>query len=337
MENKSTNQSSVEQDAMIEIHGMKVVLLEKAIQNSMLPDPCDSDLWLVNHTDGWLVRKFLRLVIQSNDIRIHLQPIFLQQELKVNYSRKVDLLEYLSDGYIENLDFLWKLPMIQRVKSYIQKRIDYDKLKKKFDWDRILMQKTFDYYHTRQRDIRPILYPKSHTGYCYPRLEVFFVDPEKAFKESRRLLRKANKNSWLRRHYVDTCHLCNACSGGFLNYREICPKCQSHNLRSRTLIHHFRCAHVAIQQDFIKGDHLICPKCSKELRNLGVDYDKPGQVFKCKGSNCQHEFQNAPVAAYCVNCKTQQPSEELLVKKVYRFEITGEGLEIGLHKGLYED
>lgn len=318
-------------DLIINQSGLRVLLLERSIETGELPaNPDNSDVWVVNHADGWLVQEFLRKVIRSQDIAVYIKPIFLLEELKRKYSFEVDLLEYLSDGYVTDLDLTHKIPMIQRVNNYIRSYAKRGRALDRTSRIKRNIQKTFNYYYTRQKDIRPILYPKSFTGYSFPRLEVYYLDNRTGFIESRKLLREAFSHGWIERYYLDTCHLCRYCYSGFLNYREICPGCGKHDLLNRTLIHHFRCAHVAIESDFVKGDKLICPKCSGKLKNIGVDYDKPGTVFVCNNSSCNLQFQDAPVGVHCVHCQEEQSSEDLFVAKAYRYELTEEGIANGL-------
>lgn len=317
-------------DTVIEIHGKKVLLLEHAVEHDVLPDPCSTDIWVINHSDEWLVRRFLRRVVRSKNIKIYLKPVFLQKEFKKFYTTKDNHLKLLCDGYIKGLDILEKIPLIEQVASFVNRYAD-KRNNEDFTENNFFIQKTFDYYYTRKKRITPVLKHKSLTGYSYPRIETYFYNNREAFINSRMLLQEAFANNWLSRHYIDTGHLCHNCSSGFLNYREICPKCSNHNLKASSIIHHFRCAYVGVEKDFVFKDKLVCPKCSSELRNLGVDYDKPGKIFNCKSKKCQHEFQDAPVGVHCVDCGTEQAPHELVVRKIYEYEITAQGMQIGLH------
>lgn len=316
-------------DNIIEIHGKKVYLLDNIIKNEILPDPKVADIWVVNNKEELLVKKFLRNVIRSKDINIYLKPLFLQKEFKQFYSNKDNNLKNLCDGYIKDLDFIEKIPFIDRTNIFIDKFRNarfYDHNNE----EKFLYQRFFDYYYTRMKKIKPVINHKSLTGYSYPLIEAYFRNNRDAFVISRKLLNEAYSKKWITRKYIDTSHLCSKCSSGFLNYREICPKCGNHNLRARNIIHHFRCAYVGIETDFIYNNKLICPKCSSELKNLGVDYDKPGNLFICKNKKCNHEFQDAPIGVFCIDCKTEQEPHVLIVRKVYEYEVTNIGLELGL-------
>lgn len=316
-------------DKLLEINGMNVLLLDNYIENDILPDQDLADIWIVNNINEGLVKKFLRKKIRSKDINIYLKPIFLQKELKKFYFNKNNNLKYLSDGYIKSLDFIDKLPFIEIVFSYISKyqhERNFNEVKEK----EFLFKRFFDHYYTRAKKIKPILNHKSLTGYCYPFIEAYFRNTKDAFVISRNMLNEAFYEGWIRRNYIDTSHLCSKCNSGFLNYREVCPKCNDHNLTAENIIHHFRCAYVGVERDFVYNNKLICPKCSSELKNIGVDYDKPGNIFTCKNKKCNNEFQDAPIGVFCVDCSTKQNPSDLIVRKIYEYEITTLGLKVGL-------
>lgn len=317
-------------DSVIEIHGKKVLLLEHAVEHDVLPDPDASDIWVINHADGDLVRRFLRHIIRSKNVKIYLKPVFLQKEFKDLYSIKDKHLKELCDGYVKGLDIIEKIPLIEHALKFIDKYA-HKRNFSDFTDNNFYIQKTFDYYYTRKKRITPVLNRQALTGYSYPRIESYFANTRDAFVTSRMLLQEVYTNGWLSRSYVDTSHICHSCSSGFLNYREVCPKCSGHNLKASTIIHHFRCAYVGVEKDFIYKDKMVCPKCSSELKNLGVDYDKPGKLFNCKNKKCLHEFQDAPVGVHCVDCDTEQAPHDLVVRKIYEYEITPQGIQVGLH------
>ena len=99
-------------DSVIEIHGKKVLLLEHAVEHGVLPDPDASDIWIINHADGDLVRRFLRHIIRSKNVKIYLKPVFLQKEFKDLYSIKDKHLKELCDGYVKGLDIIEKIALI---------------------------------------------------------------------------------------------------------------------------------------------------------------------------------------------------------------------------------
>lgn len=313
-------------DNIIEVYGKRMLLLKVAIEKNVLPDPNESDLWVVNHPDAKLVKKFLIKVNRSENINIYLKPIFLQKELKKGYNQNAELLKHFSDGYIKGLSFIDKIPNIEFINNFIiNQKFNLNKFEKSSD--EYFLYKSLVYYYTRKKEVVPIVNRKALTGYSYPKIESLFENKTTAFIKSRALLAEAYVNEIFSRNYVDTSHLCKNCYSGFLNFREICPKCSTHNLKMRNLIHHFRCAYVGIDKDFFIKDKMVCPKCTSEIKNVGVEYDKPGKIFICRNKKCNHEFQDPPIGVHCVDCRTEQSPEDLVVRKIYSYELTNKGNE----------
>ncbi|RMZ60304.1 hypothetical protein D1632_05025 [Chryseobacterium nematophagum] len=312
-------------ERIINIKDFTVLLLEDSIENNILPEAISADIWIVNHKSAWHVLRFLKKIIRSSDPRIYLKPVFLQREFKSFYkfNREYNL-KQLCDGYIENLDISKNIIGIQHIFDFISE------LKKRsgslYENNNEHFCRIAYYCYSRQKDIKIFESHDSLTGYSYPRLEAHFSDRNEAYLKGRRILREAHKNNFLKREYVDTTHICKKCNSGFLIYRESCPSCGGHDLQVRSLIHHFRCAYVGPEDEFRKENHLSCPKCSAQLRNLAVDYDKPGKIFYCKNEKCGKEFQKPLIAVHCVNCSTEQMPYELKIEKVYQYELTSEAI-----------
>lgn len=317
---------------IIEINGYKVLLLKENIEEGVLPPSEIADVWVINYTNRWAIRRFLRNVIRSEDPEIFLKPIFLQQELMEfdQADKSFYNLDELCDGYIKDLDLSTKIPLIEGVKNFIQ---SYDFTFTTPEMSKPI-QNLFCYYYTRRKEVVPIRSHKSLTGYSYLRLEAFFYDRTSAYKSVDELLYKTYQQGYLNREYINTSHLCGTCYSGFLNFREKCPKCDEHNLVVRNIIHHFRCAYVGVETDFINENQLICPKCLQELRNIGVDYDKPGKGYVCRNESCNNQFQKPLVKAQCINCGLEHEPSDLQIKKIYKYIFSEKVLHEIINKGL---
>ncbi|MBB6354060.1 hypothetical protein ACFFTN_03530 [Aminobacter aganoensis] len=118
---------------------------------------------------------------------------------------------------------------------------------------------------------------------------------------STRLIAEALANrGWLERQFVDRHHQCDSCGSHRLVVREECPKCRSANLDESPLIHHYSCAQLGPEAEFRNGNALVCPKCRKQLRNYGKDYDKPGNVQVCGG--CRYATSEPAIGFVCQDC-----------------------------------
>ena len=80
-----------------------------------------------------------------------------------------------------------------------------------------------------------------------------------------------------------------------------CQNCSSGNFIRSNVLEHTRCGHTDLEQSFETADsRLVCPKCKKELKVVGVDYFKIESAYKCK--ECNNVF-TVPVQQYsCANC-----------------------------------
>lgn len=129
--------------------------------------------------------------------------------------------------------------------------------------------------------------------------------------------------------FMDVMYLCNNCSNSYLLIRENCPKCGSSYLDSHELIHHFSCAYIGQEEEFKSGDQtegLVCPKCSKTLKHIGVDYDKPSSIFECR--NCDNQFQDPLLKAKCNHCSADNHVEHLERKVLKKYTLTARGKDL---------
>jgi hypothetical protein len=127
-----------------------------------------------------------------------------------------------------------------------------------------------------------------------------------------------------RRHFTRT-HLCKACGLARLNAYEACPQCGSADLLEETLIHHFRCGWQDAESHFTRGRLLVCPKCHRELRHLGVDYDKPGMVVVCRA--CKSANSEPVVQFACLDCFAVTPGGDAVSMDWYHYDVTEDGIE----------
>ena len=185
--------------------------------------------------------------------------------------------------------------------------------------DRIIEQKFLNYLYTRSGKIIPIKDRLSKSGYAFPFIDLLTRGDE---YERFKALRLWEQEALIKGRLYDRIQLCQECSDAFLMFKEVCPKCNSLDIKAQDIIHHFPCAHVAPKQQFQseKSDHLECPKCDKQLRHIGIDYDKPSVVHSC--NNCNHSFQQASMVAECHSCHTQNKLTELIEVDVKEYTLS---------------
>ncbi|WNO59646.1 diguanylate cyclase domain-containing protein [Rheinheimera sp. MMS21-TC3] len=180
---------------------------------------------------------------------------------------------------------------------------------------------------SRKIDADPIATSDIPSGYTYPILQPLFTLQDMG---PIHMLAYLQEQKLLSPTLFDRAHFCIHCDSAFLNFKETCVECGSHDLDIVELVHHFKCAFTADITRFKRGsDSLVCPKCDKHLRHIGVDYDKPSVVNKCRV--CQHVGQDANVVAKCFNCSCTTESRFLDLRRINNYKITSVGLNAAFY------
>lgn len=125
--------------------------------------------------------------------------------------------------------------------------------------------------------------------------------------------------------FVEKIHLCPQCKHSHLYFAEACPSCMSTNIVMESVIHHFRCANVSPESEYMYDGELRCPKCKHYLRHIGVDYDRPASTYHCK--ECGKQFLHSKIKVTCSNCNKVTPPSELLAQDIMEYAFTQEGIQ----------
>ena len=176
--------------------------------------------------------------------------------------------------------------------------------------------------YTRESEIlAPTRNHQSSVGYTFPAAQILFkVKPgeEVAFLE------ELEEAQLLTSKLIDKVNICPFCGHTQINFRELCPHCRSLNISEETTIHHFRCAYIGRESEFRQGINLTCPKCSRELRHIGVDYDKPSELMWC--NDCNQNFSEPLLSCYCLACAKTFPPENTLIKRINEYKLSQDGI-----------
>jgi TackOD1 domain-containing protein len=171
--------------------------------------------------------------------------------------------------------------------------------------------------YTRDAALEATWAPGSRTMIGYPLLL--------GMTEPRSMLEELADSGLLTRRFFDRVYVCGHCSSSRLLAREVCVKCHSSHIEEEALLHHYPCGFQAAEAHFrINGGGYQCPKCSKQLRHFGVDYDKPGMLSKC----CHCHEHNAEPDTYfaCADCGHFQPSHGAKRQTWHHYAITPDGI-----------
>lgn len=264
---------------------------------------------------GSLTIEILKSIRAFKDPRVNLMPAFV---LKDHRTKTDEYTEEVFDGVIQNETpynyYMNNQDLIDSIYTKINEisRISFDKRE-----NLIVAFKVLRFMYTRGIPLKPVPTVKSAFGYIYPNVDIYLLkDNYQQFV----FLEFLENKYFVQGLFQDKIHFCNSCYSGFLNFREICPGCGTPDLDSYDLIHHFVCAYVGPERDFGKPGESVCPKCQKELKHIGVDYDRPSTVYEC--NECGKTFQEPEVDAVCINCGKKTHTENLILKTIKQYEIT---------------
>ena len=166
-------------------------------------------------------------------------------------------------------------------------------------------------------------YAQGHTALFVAKQDSMMSNMKAEFVRFNQTLRELGYAE--RKKFEDRIHVCPYCKGSHLYYMEACPKCDSSLLKEEPVLHHFRCANISPESSYAYDGELRCPKCHQMLRHIGVDYDRPANVYTCQ--ECNHTFLHTRMKVYCASCKKTSRPSELLAQDIYSYEFTTEGLQ----------
>jgi TackOD1 domain-containing protein len=126
-----------------------------------------------------------------------------------------------------------------------------------------------------------------------------------------------------RQHFIRT-HVCGKCSSARLHACEACPGCGGQDLSDEPLVHHYRCGWKDVESRFADDRRLVCPKCNRELRHFGVDYEKPGNVTVCR--SCGDANAEPVVQFLCLDCGAATPSVDARSTDWHHYKLADDGV-----------
>ncbi len=301
----------------IENDSNKEIYLISDFANADVKQIAIYDALILDNTDAAGCRRFLVSCRSSFIGKLYLMPIFV-----LSLSAKVEPeVEQLSDGIISSIQVETIINKIRQIQLKQDSLAPVDSATPEIR----ILTKLLRFLYTRGRALIPFVDSNAHIGYNYPVLSYHYQRNENQ-KDMINLLEMAVAREYLKVDFIDKVHLCSNCRSAFINYRETCPKCNSADLYTENLIHHFVCAYIGPEHDFAHGDHLICPKCNKILRHIGVDYDKPSMVYSC--NSCSHTFQEPEMETFCFNCHHKAGIDSLIDHTIYSYELTAIGEDV---------
>ena len=90
---------------------------------------------------------------------------------------------------------------------------------------------------------------------------------------------------------------CNQCDSVRITQVAKCPQCKAIEFRQQNLVEHYKCGEVYPKPAVLDK----CPKCNKNLGNLGKDYGELDNFYVC--SMCNDRFPEPEYEFECRNCE----------------------------------
>lgn len=122
---------------------------------------------------------------------------------------------------------------------------------------------------------------------------------------------------------ADRVHRCGHCDSALLSFTDACVACRSVNIEAKRFMHCFTCGHVAPEDNFVRRQGLACPQCTKELRHIGTDYDRPLEDNIC--NDCGHHFAGGRAIARCLGCDQINDPEDLVATRFFNLGLSEKG------------
>lgn len=314
---------------------IKIYYVSQSIKKIHLPDnfhhisineilenvPEDGEAYAVSTPTPWQAYKVLSAIRKSPIKKTYLSPVYFityseQKNVTDSNSGMFDsiffspgLTDYIAYKIYEN-----SAPLVKRIRELPEST------------DINISLKILKFMQVRDKHILPEMTAENLYGYIYSSIKIFFNKDDSGFYQ---ILEFLESNHLIAGKFYDIAHFCSNCGSAFLNFREICPECSSPNIKTEDLIHHFKCAHVGPETEFIQEDLMVCPKCKDTLRHIGVDFDKPSIIFTCR--ECGSIFQEPDTDSKCYNCQITNYPENQDKKIIKEYSITSLGQNACVH------
>lgn len=278
--------------------------------------------WLVDGRNPAAGQETLRAIRQNPAPHVYLKPVVL---LVADRTPDEVFLQQ-ADAWFPFADIRRDLPrdqarVFQDIRRYVAGLPDAHN-----GSDTNLAFKVLRFLASRDLELAAHMTAAHRAGFVYPPLVPFFAAEDDA---TLRVLDFLDEQRLVRGEFQSKAHFCHHCASAFLNFQETCPHCGSADLLVDELIHHFKCAHTAPSRDFRQGDQLVCPKCTRQLRHIGVDYDKPSIVYSC--NQCSHAFQDPTVDTTCYHCQRSTAPEHQVHREIRRYSVSAIGKNTAMY------
>ena len=162
--------------------------------------------------------------------------------------------------------------------------------------------------------LEPFFHPDR--GFFYPDIELPTLEEQIRFLES------------FERTGIAACSpsvsimQCSFCSSHKFCSTFVCKLCRSPNVLRGSAIMHEPCGNVDFYDKYVASDGtLVCQKCNKNLKAIGVDYSRLDSIYNCL--NCKAMLSDIDQFYKCIDCGKSSTLKEtrMLLLNEYVFDI----------------
>jgi len=134
----------------------------------------------------------------------------------------------------------------------------------------------------------------------------------------------------LEKRFVSKLIMCPKCGSANTPVHYCCPHCRSVEIDKKALFEHLACGVIDKEDNFRKNGRLICPRCSRQLGELGITHRSVGTWFLCR--TCQKAFDRPQSFHVCGRCKEFFVVEDAVLSDVFAYGLS-KGAEDELKSG----
>jgi TackOD1 domain-containing protein len=157
-------------------------------------------------------------------------------------------------------------------------------------------------------------------GFHYKEIEGY-----PSLEEQLQFLESLEKIGILNNKATDTVLICSFCKSHSFALRLACTQCRSSNVVLGTIIQHDVCGNVDFDYKYIASESkMVCGKCNKSLKAIGVDYSKQGDIYRC--SECKAVLPNIDKQYMCLKCGETSLENEMDLMKLQTFTVNTQKL-----------
>ena len=135
----------------------------------------------------------------------------------------------------------------------------------------------------------------------------------------------------VREEPFDYIRKCSRCDHHGMLVKVASPACGSTNTDQGKVIEHLPCGNIDLESRFQTAEGgLVCPKCKKKLKAIGVDYVKPGSYCSCL--SCKTLSPEGKMQFICLNCGSSLAKEEMKLEPLAAYTVDQEAVAKYLDK-----